>query len=250
MKPRYIELDLLRGFAIIGMIIIHTFVILDVFEIYVQDFHNPYLRIPTETVRFIFLFVVGVSMTISFQHAKSKNQLKLFYYKQFKRASYFVGLAILISLITYYILPSKFIAFGILHLIGTSILLTVFLCGKRKLLIVVLLITYVLSYSIKEIDYNNVLGYILGFRNQIHSSIDYFPILRWIWIIILGILAGDLLFVESIPRYKLNIPENIVIKAITFIGRNTLIIYILHTPIIVMILMILGFIELRSVIHF
>ncbi|MEG0895397.1 MAG: heparan-alpha-glucosaminide N-acetyltransferase domain-containing protein, partial [Oscillospiraceae bacterium] len=63
-------------------------------------------------------------------------------------------------------------------------------------------------------------------------SADYFSLLPWFFIFISGIGFGKLLKEERLPKFFYNSH----IKFLSVIGRNTIWIYILHQPIIFILL--------------
>ena len=73
---------------------------------------------------------------------------------------------------------------------------------------------------------------IFGFRPSDLSMMDYFPILPWFGIVLIGIFFGKTLY----PGYKrsfniVELSDNSIIKFISYLGRQSLVIYIIHQPI-------------------
>ena len=70
--------------------------------------------------------------------------------------------------------------------------------------------------------------YMFGFPDANFASADYFPILPWIFMFFLGTYAGKFIKEGHMPKwfYTIKIPF------LPVAGRNTLIIYVVHQPII------------------
>lgn len=65
--------------------------------------------------------------------------------------------------------------------------------------------------------------YPLGFRTETFYSADYFPLLPWLFLFLLGCCLGKGL--EGVPLGNRRFP-----KALTLCGRHSLLIYLLHQP--------------------
>lgn len=152
-----------------------------------------------------------------------------------------------ITVILLLFMPSQIIWFGILHflavmnigfgLIKKHIDKTPALFGII-LFSILFILTYnvhrgylgiegIWSYKLPEILYQTNITAPIGFYSENFYSSDYCPILPWIFMFLIGTILG---------RYVKNLPEALArthIKPLAFIGRHTLIIYLVHQPIIV-----------------
>jgi len=71
------------------------------------------------------------------------------------------------------------------------------------------------------------------------ASADYFPVLPWAGFVLLGAVLGRYIYKERKSLLlKLDSKSHAPIR---FLGRNTIVVYILHQPIIIVLLTILGF---------
>jgi uncharacterized membrane protein len=68
----------------------------------------------------------------------------------------------------------------------------------------------------------------LGIYTSSFTSSDYFPLLPWAFIFLVGTFFGRFAAAEKFPKftYQSHIPP------LSFMGRHALIIYIVHQPII------------------
>ena len=72
----------------------------------------------------------------------------------------------------------------------------------------------------------------LGLRFENFFTLDYFPLLPWFGVVLLGIYFGKLLYPKGKRRFNINL-EN---KYLSFLGRHSLIIYLLHQPILILVI--------------
>lgn len=228
-------IDEIRGLSIILMVFYHAFYMLGYFFdigflAKAQAFFEP-LQPPFAC---LFIFISGISSNLSRSN--------------FKRGIRLLGIALGFTLVTAVILPrfgitGAEIYFGVLHLLSVSMLLYALL--KKPLAkiptsagIVAMLVLFALTFSVqtgrflwlelpREI-YN--LGWLapLGFPATDFYSADHFPILPYIFMFFAGTFFGRLAGTDALPRswYVSRC------KPLSAVGKKTLIIYILHWPII------------------
>ena len=142
---RYIEIDLVRGIAVVMMVLYHLLFdlwFLSMYQIPVTTGFWKYFAVATAS---LFLILVGISVTISAAHAEKLLSRRDFYLKFVRRGIVILLVAAGITFATWWYLSGEgFIIFGILHLIGFSIILAplFFHRGKKTLVagIVIILI--------------------------------------------------------------------------------------------------------------
>jgi uncharacterized membrane protein len=141
---------------------------------------------------------------------------------------------VVISAVTAPLLGSTWIRFGILHMIGVSILLLPFFAplreGNALLTIVILLVSGIVTGL--PADSNLLLP--LGLTPPGFSSVDYFPLFPWFAVVLLGAALGNLFYVRNLLHVHL--PDRTITRLITAPGRYALIIYLVHQPILLGIL--------------
>ena len=65
---------------------------------------------------------------------------------------------------------------------------------------------------------------------------DYEPIFPWFGVVLIGMGLGEFLYPEGVRSFTLpQIPE-IVVRPLAFLGRHSLIIYLVHQPIIILVI--------------
>ena len=109
-----------------------------------------------------------------------------------------MGLALGITIVTYIFIGKGFIVFGVLHLIGLSLLLAYpFLRLERaNFLIGLLFILLGVYFQTISVGFPWLLW--LGLVPQDFYSVDYFPVFPWFGVILMGMGLGDWLY----PSYR------------------------------------------------
>ena len=221
MNNRLIMLDNFRGIAFILMIIHHLFYFTDFSNNYSTNYSNNIIINNIGKIsRTLFIFLVGYSMVYSY---KEKNYLK----KRIKNSLKILFHALLITIITYIYFPNDYIRFGILHFIGTITLLlgvTVPFSLNGKLYYILLILFYYLDkykYNLPKI--NSSIDFIL-YDSQNIGMLDYFPLLSWTPIVLLGMIGA------SHNLDKILIENNLL----TLIGQSSLNLYTGHIFIIIL----------------
>ena len=121
LKKRFWEVDFLRGIAILMMVLFH--VISDLFHFANFRFiiYSGFWRVFAHVTATIFIFLVGVSLSLSFE--RSQLLKKINFTKYLKRGLKIFMWGLLITLMTWLFYQSQVVVFGVLHLIGIAIIL-------------------------------------------------------------------------------------------------------------------------------
>ena len=232
-SSRFFEIDLLRGLAIIGMVTYHFLFDLSYFYNLPIGIDRGILFYLAKIVAIIFLLLVGMSLVFSYNFYKNP---KLFIYINLKRSATILCFAMLITVVTYIVFPDSYIIFGILHLISISILISLpLLFTKNSIPIVIsffiILIGTALSTSLHSTNY---LFIPFGVTPSFFSSFDYYPLFPWLGIIFVGLYVGRLYYPWRIKQKNVQIPQ--FFKSLSV---NSLFIYLIHQPVILLILLII-----------
>lgn len=126
LTSRFWEIDFLRGIAILMMLSYHFIFDLYFFGIYSINIYSGCLWIFPRIVASMFIFLVGVSLYLSYSRAELSGVYiheRDFFYKYVRRGVWIFALGLLITLITWIFVSASFIIFGILHFIGLAIII-------------------------------------------------------------------------------------------------------------------------------
>ena len=221
MNNRNIDIDFFRGVAIILMSIYHWYAVkyLRTGDKAVQ---NPLIDSFGHISRTIFIFLMGLSMNLSYQKKK-----KGFIDRQITRSCYLTFYAILITVVTKIVLPDKYIRFGILHYMSVTMTILALLSEYPQVMMLFGIIMYITYVHINDKPSSNILLNILGYKSNF-QTIDLFPISKWILISCLGYFVGN----EFINYESLNdnqfIANNSLTNTIAKLGQYSLEVYIVH----------------------
>ncbi len=232
---RYREIDLVRGIAILMMVLFHTLFDISFFGIYPVDVSHGFWRYFAFATASLFLVVVGISLTISRSRIPpqvSPFQVSL---KFLKRGVFIFLLGLLITLCTWLYLHEGFIVFGILHIIGVSVILSPLFFRFKKRNIIFGVLCIITGYILSSI-HGPLWLLPFGIHPADFWSVDYEPIFPWFGCVLIGMGLGACLYPDGVRGFSpLQIPE-IISQPLTFLGRHSLLIYLVHQPLIIILL--------------
>lgn len=234
-KERIHLLDTIRGVLILGVVIYHFLFDVAIFtDINMSWFDDWWVNLIRDMGAGTFIFISGISCHLSHNNIKRGVKAAI--------------VAVFISIVTYFVVPEEFILFGIIHLLALCMLLyepVLKLLNKvpaafgSLMAIACYLLTYNVYYGYIGVRgfgainlpnrlYGNVLGFILGFGiGSPVTSADYFPVLPWIFLFMAGIMAGEYFERDNVNK----VFYRDIMPPVTWLGTKTMIIYILHQPI-------------------
>jgi uncharacterized membrane protein len=231
---RFWEVDFLRGMAIVLMVLFHLAFDLNYFGVQQIEVASGFWFYLARFTASLFLLLVGVSLTLSHSRARLLGQEDRFRYRLMKRSLWIFSLAIGVTLVTYFFIGKGFIVFGVLHLIGISLLLAypfLRLHGVNFLFGLSFILAGLFLQSL-SVDFPWLLW--LGLAPMDFRSVDYFPLLPWFGVILIGVAFGDLFYRGY--RRRIPVPDlagSSLVSGLAFLGRNSLAIYLAHQPVLI-----------------
>lgn len=246
-KKRIYLLDELRGLAVFCMIFYHAFYCMSEFFGMTTGTKLLDFFMPAEPFfAALFIIISGISSRLS--HDNTKRGVRLLF------------IALALTFVTAVILPMMKIEgaeiyFGILHLLSVSML--IFSLAKKGLDKVNPILGFILCMLFYFLTYGVSAGYVglagiktftlpselyrtnyfmpLGFFNSSFYSADYFALLPNTFMFLAGTFLGVYAQNGKFPAFSYRRRS----KALCFLGRHALIIYIVHQPIIYGLLMLI-----------
>lgn len=222
---RYDEIDILKGIAVICMIIFHFFYFPNQYGFKEIEYDTSSLKFIAKVAQIIFITCVGINLVF----AKKKNRDPNIHLQRVMKIAFY---AILMSLFTYHVFKEKYVKFGILHFVAfSSLVLFMFVdnVDTMKIITTVVFVIYLLNHFKPELfrSIPQPFAFIGGFYNDRYSAVDHFPIMPWILLICLGTFIGNHLVNSTIdtPSFVTN---NIVSNTLKNIGKRSLEIYAVH----------------------
>jgi uncharacterized membrane protein len=238
---RFWEVDLLRGCAILLMVLYHLVFDLNYFAVYDIDISTGFWSAVARVAASLFLLLVGLSLTLSHSRARLLGQDDGFFFHLLKRSAWILTWALGISVVTYLFIGKGFIVFGVLHLIGLSLLLAYPFLRLQKANFIFGLLFILFGIYIQNISVGFPWLFWLGLTPAGFYSVDYFPVFPWLGVILVGMGLGNLLYPSY--RRKIQVPDlscQTFVKALGFLGRNSLAVYLIHQPVIIAFLYLSG----------
>ncbi len=235
-KKRIHLLDLLRGAAVIAMVLYHmsyTFGEMFAFPFFVKLLAATQ-NIAPPIIATTFILVSAYSSTLSRGNVR--------------RGARIFAIALGISLVTCLILPlvgidGAQIKFGILHFLGVAVMLSPLLyklAGKVNFYLGTA-VCIALAVGTRDLPVSGFFGlpvtdpiqsvnvlFPLGIYHAPFYSADYYPLLPWIFVFLIGCFIAVKFPKDRLPAfaYKKTCPP------VEFLGRHALLIYVVHQPVI------------------
>ena len=227
---RYEEIDILKGIAVIFMVVFHFFYFPNKYGFKEIEYDTPLLKTIAKIAQFIFIGSVGINLTFSKDRLKDDNVEYI--KKSLKRICKITFLAMLMSLFTYFIFGDEFVKFGILHFIAFASLVLFYFVDDLKIIYTLLILSLLCYYLIKTSPnlFSAVpekIAFVSGFYNMKYTSIDHFPIFPWIIVVLVGVIIGHYIK-KNKPELPSIIKENFVVSSVRKIGTKSLEIYSGH----------------------
>ena len=149
----------------------------------------------------------------------------------------------MITVATYFFIGRGFVIFGILHLLGLSIILAYpFLKLDKWISLGAGLTIIAAGIYVDGLRSDQPWLIWLGIKQTGSYMVDYYPVLPWFGISLLGIFVGYTLYPGGRRGFGLpdwgNVPP---VRGLCFLGRHSLLIYIVHQPILIGTFIVLGY---------
>lgn len=250
-RKRYDLLDLIRGITLISMIAYHiSWDLIFIFHLkgafarfFVSDAGNFW----QQSICWTFILLSGFCIPLS--------------HHPIKRGIIVTIAGSAVTLVTLFFMPENIVVFGILTFLGSAMILTGLL---YRLLVKIppwigLIASGVLFYITRHVNgghlqlfviehmpipvdfYANHLSSYFGFPHPEFSSTDYFSLVPWIFLFLAGMYLCLVLKKYGVLKAKALQIKN---RFLCFIGKHSLLIYLLHQPIGYAVLMLLDHVQI------
>jgi uncharacterized membrane protein len=239
---RFWEVDAARGVAIIMMIVYHSTYDLDALGGYDIQSTSGYWALFADVTAGLFLFLVGVSLAIS--RARTTLTGWRLFGKYLARGLRILAYGMVLTFV-FLALGMGVVAFGILHLIGVSIILAYPFLRLRLTNLVLGVLIFAAGQYILAQDLYSQSFWLLPFGVVPEGVVmpDYRPLLPWFGVVLIGLFFGNVAY-GGRPA----VPENkapVLARPLLPLGRNSLFIYLIHQPIIIALLAATGIVGLN-----
>ena len=230
--------DVIKGFTLISMVLFHLCYDLA----YIKGLHMPWfsgtLMVAWQrSIAWVFLFIAGISCTLS------RNNLK--------RAGVYAVVALGVFLVTWIVSVDTPISFGIIYCMAACTFVwwcldKVGLAPRGYVAAIVCFILFILLLDLPN-GYVGIGDFMLkvpsapydcgflswaGFPAPSFSSGDYYPLLPYLFLYLSGASAGAVWIKAGYPDWA----KNACLQPLNWLGQHTLVIYVIHQPLILAVL--------------
>ena len=223
-RGRVAAVDLARGVAVLAMIGYHFAYDLRYFGLLRADFeHDPRALFARTLILAAFLLLAGVSVVLADRAGVPAARF-------WRHVGTIAACALLVTAGSYAMFPRTYIWFGVLHAIALTLVLARPL-ARRPLLALVLgavviaagLIVQLPLFDSRALDW-------VGFRTTKPFTVDYVPLFPWAGVVLVGIAVGHALVRRGLSS---NAPRGPGLRTLATLGRHTLLVYMVHQPILI-----------------
>jgi len=222
--PRLPLLDLLRGLAIVAMVLYHG--VWDVWSVGMLDIdpvHDPLSLWSRSTILGTFLLLVGMGTSLGAAGGWNGRRF-------LRRLGFLVLGAGAVTAASLIVFPATPIFFGVLHHIAVASLLALLLVRLPPFLVAALGVgILVLDGRVAFDVFNGPWLNWIGLATTAPPSNDYVPLVPWFGLVAIGVAVGRwerLVVLLARPRL-----ESRFARILIRMGRSGLLIYLLHQPI-------------------
>ncbi len=165
---------------------------------------------------FLFLLIVGVSLYLANFNGINRD-------KFLKRLIILFFGSMLITTSTYFIFPNSWIYFGIIHFIFLASIIGIWFVKFPNFSLFLSIVMFI-GYKFGYLSSSFIFKITLPILNLPYITEDLIPFFMWFWVVLLGIFIG------SKKLFKFKIIQNSLTNKISFLGKNSLLIYFIHQP--------------------
>jgi uncharacterized membrane protein len=227
-RPRLWEIDTLRGLAVIAMIFFHFMWDLWYMGLTTQNIPGPSWQAFARSIGATFTFLLGLSVTLSRASLLRKGVDP--WPVTLKRGLLVLGCGMLITIGTYIFVGNDFVRFGILHHAGVAIIMSYLLVRLHvaALAPLALVLIGVGAWANTQLtDHPWLIPF--GVMQRGIGTVDYYPLLPWFGVALLGVCAGKLLYPDGLRSFALaDASANPLARTLSWFGRNSLVVYMTH----------------------
>lgn len=238
------SIDALRGVAIVWMTVYHFCFDLNHFGWLRQDFYaDPVWTWQRTAIVSLFLFCAGLGQAVAWRQGQGWPRF-------WKRWAQVAGCALLVSAGSYWMYPGSFIYFGVLHGIALMLIVVRLTAGWGRWLWLAGALVIGLNVALKiaapalqaaapglEVLNGRALNW-LGLISRLPVTEDYVPLIPWLGVIWWGMAAGQWLLRERRELLQAVVPG--VAAPLAWLGRWSLSWYMLHQPVLIGALTVVG----------
>jgi uncharacterized membrane protein len=257
-KKRFIEIDVVKGVAVILMMFFHYFYLGKHMNVLNANTDSGLLYLCAKLAHATFIIASGMNLAISTSGKSSDEYIP----KKVKRGLYLLAVGLIISYLTKMEFGDSYVKFGIMHFMGIATILSAFVMKVPVLTYVVsagILLIHILlkTPSIKSkffqvCEKNPFMCFISGIMNLKYDSLDHFSLIPYLGYFLLGsAIAFTCYKIKNVDNelnelssinYDSNdngrkievlgfldkYQDNPIVKGFAWVGKRSMMFYIVH----------------------
>jgi uncharacterized membrane protein len=220
-------IDALRGLALVGMFVFHATWDLQNFGLISQHaVFNPSFMFFGHIVASTFLALSGGSLVLAMPDGRLRS-------KTWLRLGQIVAAAGAVTAVTYWLLPTEYVFFGILHCIALGTLIGLSLLRLPLLVPLVLGIAIIAApWIVAAPEFNHPWLAWVGLGTQMPRTVDWRPVFPWLGFVLMGLAGMQLAVARGWPeKWGWWKAGNGITRLVCWGGRHSLLVYLVHQPI-------------------
>lgn len=226
LKPRYMVVDMLRGFALLIMFGYHFCFDLRMFGALSGDFNKDLFWLGYRAV-IVSLFLVTMGMSLTLATSKGLRRKPFL-----RRAGIIAACALVVSAASWVMFPKTVIFFGVLHFIVVASFLGLafrrFLWPNLVLGAGVIVLGVCWSHPIFDLKGLQWVG--LMTRKPVTE--DYVPLIPWFGVVLVGMFLAGLVYGRGRPpAWAAKEYTGRASRLLALMGRHSLLLYMAHQPV-------------------
>ena len=225
MQKRVIGIDIVRGWALLLMMIYHILYYIDFLHIAHIELRKDTLWIAFHLlILILFISLVGVSLKLT-------HSTKINWQKVKKRAILLGASSALITAISYIIFPHAWVYFGILHFIFVASILALPFLNYPYIAISVAIFIFIGSAT----HFLNTHWLFQILQQPLHlptrRTMDLVRFFPWFGVVLIGVALVGFGLHQKIFNYRFFTAKNGFNRVLMKMGQHSLLIYLIHQPI-------------------
>lgn len=228
-QQRLWEIDTLRGIAVVCMVIFHVSWDLQFLGLSSVNVFSDGWQAFARSIGSTFALLLGLSLTLV--AARLNDQRSTARYA-LRRGALILGAGLLVSLATFALLGDGYVRFGVLHMLGTMLILAIpWLSAPAWAAAGIGLLMIAAGFQLNTVISDNPWLLPFGILPSGIAMADYYPLLPWGGFSLLGVALGRAFYPAGQRRFALPDLANVaLIRLLRLFGRHSLLIYLVHQP--------------------
>lgn len=243
------EIDTLRGTAVITMIIYHFGWDLVTFGLAGFNPYQGFWFLLQRYTCITFILLSGLSLILvdwRLERAGVETRGRFIHFV--KRGAWIFGWGMVLTVVMAGLKFAGVLAggidFGVLHLIGFATVAAFPLLRKPWIAFAGWVILFVLGYFTPGWNVDSPWLVWLGFYPSDYYAVDYFPVIPWFGVALLGVALGNWFYPQGRRAFLLpDHGDETPVRGLRWLGRHSLTIYLIHQPILFSIVYVLSLIR-------